>query len=602
MHYINIFILTIAVLLSGCNSEPTASDYPESDAVYTNITKFFTLNKDGSIVERVEKRQKLFTYRSFQSLFGETRIAYNPDFQTVKVEESYTTMADGKVVKSPDNAYNEVLPRYCANSKAHNSMRELVVSHTALERGAVINCKYDITTTRGIFPFLMGDEALLTSCPVEELTIKVVVPEGTTFNYKLIGYDNKPKISKENESDIYVWSFRDLPQHVRESHEQAYSEDNPRLLFSTQGTRKALIDNYSSQAAFIRHNLEMPTSVEKAISGLDTDLKKALKIQQIVVDELNLLHIPGRLTGFRYRTAKHIWESNSATTVEKAILMSSLLTSAGIVNVICLDYPNIFNDDSSPFILASSPIVVVNVEQREPLYLSPEFKNSNYADVSRVGYSCVPVGNKIEQVVEFNPTTGGVMLSGELTLSEGSVLSGFFVGTYTGSSNPYLKVTASENAIDGLLSGWDGKLDSLSDEKLKVVYSGEKKSPEKIRGDYCFVTIPEGSKGLMSKHLLPLGTDRKTAFDFGHPFKEHYSYTLNVPEGFELINKKTSKNIVTPVGELSIDIEQNGTAITINKSIEITKSVIPVEEYAGFKSLITEWGLSKYNQLVLRMK
>ena len=363
-----------------------------------------------------------------------------------------------------------------------------------------------------------------------------------------------------------------------------------------------MIDNYSAQPGFRQNNLEIPLSVEKAISGLDTDLKKALKIQQIVVDELNLLHIPGRLTGFRYRMAKNIWESNSATAVEKAILMSSLLTSAGIVNVICLDYPNIFNDDSSPFILASSPIVVVNVEQREPVYLSPEFKNSNYADVCRVGYSCIPVGNKIEQFVKFNPTGGEMMLSGELTLSEGSVLSGFFVGTYTGSSNPYLKVTVSENAINGLLSGWDGKLDSLSYEKLKVVYSGEKRSPEKIRGDYCFVTIPEASKGLMSKHLLPLSTDRKTAFDFGHPFKEHYNYTLNVPEGFVLINEKISKNIVTPVGVLSIDIEQKGRAITISKSVEITKSVIPVEEYAGFKSLITEWSLSKYNQLVLRMK
>jgi len=602
MRYINIFILTIAVLLSGCKNEPIASDYPESDAVYINLTKTFILNKDGSIVEKVEKRQKLFTYRSFQSLFGETRIAYNPNFQTVKVDESYTTMADGKIVKSPANAYNEVLPHSCAKSKAYNSMRELVVSHTALERNAVINCKYEISTTRGIFPFLMGDEALLTSCPVEEMTIKVVVPEGTTFNYELFGYDNKPKITQENESDIYTWIFKNLPQHLSESQEQIYSENSPRLIFSTQESRKALIDSYSAQSGFRQHNLEIPPSVEKAISELDTDLKRALKIQQIVVDELNLLHIPDRLTGFRYRTAKHIWESNSGTAVEKAILMSSLLSSAGIVNVICLDYPNVFNGENSPFILASSPIVIVNVEQREPIYLSPEFKNSNYADVSRVGYSCIPVGNKIEQIVEFKPTGGEVMLSGELTLSESSVLSGFFVGTFTGSSNPYLKITASENAFKRMVSGWSGKLDFLSDEKLKIVYNGEKTAPEKTRGDYCFVTLPTGSNGLMSKYLLPLNANRKTAFDFGHPLKEHYKYTLTLPKGYELINKKISKNITTPVGVLSINIEQNGMTVTIDKSVEITKSVIPVEEYAGFKSLITEWSLRKYNQLILRMK
>jgi hypothetical protein len=418
----------------------------------------------------------------------------------------------------------------------------------------------------------------------------------------LFGYDNKPKITKENESDIYTWSFKELPQHLSESHEQAYSENNPRLIFSTQESRKLLIDKYSAQSGFRQHNLEIPLSVEKAISGLDTDLKRALKIQQIVVDDLNLLHIPDRLTGFRYRTAKHIWESNSGTAVEKAILMSSLLTSAGIVNVVCLDYPNIFNGEHSPFTLASSPIVIVNVEQREPVYLSPVFKNSNYADVSRVGYSCIPVGNKIEQIVEFNSTGGEVMLSGELTLSESSVLSGFFVGTFTGSSNPFLKVTASENAIKNMVSGWSGKLDQLSNEKLKIVYNGEKRNPEKIRGDYCFVTLPTGSNGLMSKYLLPLSTNRKTAFYFGHPLKEHYKYTLTLPEGYELINKKISKNISTPAGVLSINIEQNERVVTIDRSIEITKSVIPVEEYAGFKNIVTEWSLKKYNQLVLRMK
>ncbi len=602
MRYINIFILIIAVLLSGCKQEPLSTDYPDSDAVYINLTKTFILNKDGSIVERVEKSQKLFTYRSFQSLFGDTRIAYNPNFQTVNVSESFTVMADGKIVNSPDNAYNEVLPRFCANSKAYNNMRELVVSHTALERDAVINCKYEISTTRGIFPFLMGDEALLTSCPVENLTIKVQVPAETTFNYELFGYDNKPKIVHENENDIYTWSFKDLPQHIRESHEQMYSENNPRLVFSTQESRKALIDNYGDQAAFRHHDLEMPSSVEKEIAGLDTDLKKALRIQQIVVDELNLLNVPGKLTGFRYRTAKQIWESNSGTAVEKVILISSLLTSAEIANVICLDYPNLLSDDKSPFLLASSPLVIVNVEQREPVYLSPKFKNSNYADMSKPGFSCMPVSSKIEQIVKFKPVKGEMVFSGELTLSESSVLSGFFVGIFTGSSVPYLKAIASENAIRSLMSGWKSKLDSLSEDMLKVVYSGEKKTSGKKQGDYCFVTIPAGNNGLMSKHLLPLSAERKTTFDFGHPLKESYSYSLTVPEKYELINKKISKKMETPVGVMIVDIEQNGRVITISKSIEITEAVIPVAEYDSFKSLVNEWSLKKYNQLVLRMK
>ncbi len=602
MRHIYIFILIISVLFTGCKYDPSASDYPDADAVYINLTKTFILNKDGSIVEKIEKKQKLFTYRAFQSMFGETRIAYNPDFQSVNVDKSYTVMEDGKKVETPSNGYNEVLPRYCANSKSHNRMRELVVSHTALERNAVINCKYEIVTTRGIFPFLMGNEVLLNSCPVGNLKIEVQVPAGTTLSYSLFGYDKEPKITHENENDIYVWTFKDLPQHIRESHEQRYSKDIPRLVFSTQESRKALIDEYGNQAAFMQDNLEMPESVEKAIAGLDSDLKKALKIQQIVVDELNLLHVTDKLMGFHFRSAKYIWESNSGTAVEKAILMSSLLTSAEITNIICLGYPDLLNDDKSPLLLVSSPLVIVNVEEKNPVYLSPEFKNSNFAEVGKPAFSCIPIGNKIEQTLDFQPVKGEISFSGELSLSESSVLSGFFVGIFRGSSNPYLKVVVSENAIKGMMTGWKGKLDSLSERELKVVYNGEKSSPEKTKGDYCFVIIPSSGNGIMSKHLLPLSLERKTAFDFGHPLKESYNYTLTVPEAYVLINKKTSKNIETPVGMLSVDIEQNGNAIRISKSIEITKTIIPVADYNSFKNLITEWSLKKYNQLVFRMK
>ena len=45
-------------------------------------------------------------------------------------------MADGKKVKAPENAINEILPAFAAGAPAFNSLREMVITHTALERGA----------------------------------------------------------------------------------------------------------------------------------------------------------------------------------------------------------------------------------------------------------------------------------------------------------------------------------------------------------------------------------------------------------------------------------------------------------------------------------
>jgi len=86
------------------------------DAVYIQLSKTFTLNSDGSVDYNYVKKLKLQTYRSFHSLYGETFVVYNPEFQSLKINEVYTIMADGKKVPSPSNAFNEVLPGAAANA------------------------------------------------------------------------------------------------------------------------------------------------------------------------------------------------------------------------------------------------------------------------------------------------------------------------------------------------------------------------------------------------------------------------------------------------------------------------------------------------------
>ena len=75
---------------------------------------------------------------SMNSTYGESFIVYNPDFQTLKIHSSYTRQKDGTIVKTPDNAFVEVLPRFAADAPAYNQLKEMVVVHTGLELGATI--------------------------------------------------------------------------------------------------------------------------------------------------------------------------------------------------------------------------------------------------------------------------------------------------------------------------------------------------------------------------------------------------------------------------------------------------------------------------------
>ena len=77
----------------------------QPDAIYLKMTKKYQLNEDGSVVFHYSHRLKYLSNYSYSRKYGETSIIYNPKFQKVKVNLCKTTMADGKVVPAPDNAY-----------------------------------------------------------------------------------------------------------------------------------------------------------------------------------------------------------------------------------------------------------------------------------------------------------------------------------------------------------------------------------------------------------------------------------------------------------------------------------------------------------------
>lgn len=92
-----LFVILISFLL---NSTYLFSQEEDHDAVYLQLVKEFTLNPDGSMDYHYTKELKLQTYRAFTSLYGETFIIYHPAFQTLKINQAFTIMADGKKVSS----------------------------------------------------------------------------------------------------------------------------------------------------------------------------------------------------------------------------------------------------------------------------------------------------------------------------------------------------------------------------------------------------------------------------------------------------------------------------------------------------------------------
>lgn len=76
---------------------------------------------------RIYKELTLFTHTAMNGLYGESFIVYNPAYQELKIHESYTRQKDGTIVKTPGNAFVEVLPATAADAPAYNGLKEMVV-------------------------------------------------------------------------------------------------------------------------------------------------------------------------------------------------------------------------------------------------------------------------------------------------------------------------------------------------------------------------------------------------------------------------------------------------------------------------------------------
>ena len=94
-----------------------------SEAEYKKLAKTWTLNADGSQEFRYNMELTLFTHTAMNGTYGESFIVYNPQYQELKINSSYTRQKDGTIIKTPDNAFVEVLPRNAADAPAYNHLK-----------------------------------------------------------------------------------------------------------------------------------------------------------------------------------------------------------------------------------------------------------------------------------------------------------------------------------------------------------------------------------------------------------------------------------------------------------------------------------------------
>jgi hypothetical protein len=606
MKYIKtLFLFSILHLLSSTLLFSQDENY---DAVYLQINKEYTLNPDGSMDYRYVKKQKLQTYRSFNSLYGETFIVYNPDFQSLKINDVYTIMADGKKVVAPANAFNEVLPGFAANAPAYNKLKEMVVTHPGTERGAVLNLDYLLHTSKGFYPALMGNELLAEYEPVKELTLKVRVPVSVRLNFSLLNINYNADLYDEGNYKVYSWTFRDIPAIAAEDFQKSGYDLYPRLIFSTLSDRESVYSGFLKQSAF---SYQLSDEIKKAVGSIVSENKEEtdiiLKLQEKVVNEFRLWPVPLRYTGFTCRTAAETWKSNGGTLTEKAILLVALLKEAGIsAEPVAVIRKSLFDPKIGSLLDIDDMIVKVMPKSIDPLYLSVSNTNSQnlkYGLPEKTLVSLRPGGkSEILQATEYRNI---ITCEANLTIGDKREISGEISATVLNNCDPWLALLRDKTKAKSWFSGGisssdlkDQKVITPGPEESFTRYSVQiEKSFHKDTNYYSY-SLPYLTNGLESFGIKLLPGKRMFSFEIPYLIEENYDITYSIPDDLKLFSEGKKVDLSNKAGSFYLEIKQSGKNVRVKRNIKLNKRVIDPSEYPDFKILMDYWNSEKNRKVI----
>ena len=602
MKKIYLLLLPVICLLS---SDFLFSQDENYDAVYLQLKKEYTLNPDGSMDYRYIKKLKLQSYRSFNSLYGETFISYNPAFQSLKINEAYTIMADGKKNPSPSNAFNEVLPAFAANAPAYNNLREMVITHSGTERDAEINLDYELHSKKGFYPCFMGNELLAEVEPIKELTFVIRIPLESKLNYSMLNSTTTAAITKDRNFQVYTWSFKDVPAISTEDFQKGYNDLYTRIIFSTAKDRSELYKEFMDKASFAYAlNNEIKDAVANVIKETKEKAELLLKLQDKVINEFRLYPVPMRITGFTCRPPQETWNSNGGTLLEKAVLLTALLKEAGIEATPVFMIRKGLYDESIGSLMDVEDILV-KAGSGSPVYLSLITMNPQdllYCSPERVFVELNQGGIKVEKSPSLK---NKISMTGTFTVNEQKQLSGEVTLTENNGDNPYLMLVRDKNRAKSLIGGGlsgsdlqDPGITKMEIDQSSIVIAVQKDKAFRSDSDYFFFQLPLVTNGVESLgiHLLP--KDRITPLEISSLIEETYDFTIILPEKMSPFIPSEKKELKNNTGTFSFEVKTEGTKVIIHRSLKLEKQLIQPSEYPEFKTLLDHWNTDRYREMV----
>ena len=595
----------LLILLFLLSSALTTTAQKKYDAVFKKIAKTYTLHKDGSLDYTYRKELQLNSQRSFDKMYGETFIVYNPEYQSLTINEAYTIRKDGSRINTPANAFNEVLPSNCTDCGRYNGVKEMVVTHTALEYGATIVLDYTIHQKAGLLKDMSEIIVLTESSPVDNYQVSFTFPEEKKYHYQ--GFYQGPNSSTRTYKDGYetlTCTFSSARQTSAEPYLPAATELYPNIQFSSANGEE-MLETILQQPAFESIDLSACDLVLSQITSPDKEYVSNIRaIRDWVVDNVHYNALSFKYNGYNVASADQVWASNCGNEPEKAVLLAAMLQRAGYdarvgvmlpanlkdVAVAAISRWAVWTRDPlTGTVLILSPITknqasLTNLHPEEQLFLLKEDKNLEV---------------RFEQ--QHNHTTiGGVM-----TLKEDGTAEGSLSATICHNNLPAFDLLKTDNktAFNKFIKNMKVEADSVQPIRnhpgWHIDYDVLGYNKKEIGSGYFSMLLPEDNLSeTVSANRLTASRQEPLACT---PTAILYELVVHAPEGCRIVNKSVHLIEKYSFGnmEIRMDFNPNG-SIAIRRQLAITQDRIPTSQYAKYRKMMVEWQDETYRRIVFK--
>ncbi len=568
----------------------------EPDAVYHHIVKEYTIYEDGSYDLHYSKKLELRSHFAFNQLYGETFVIYNPDYQELKINEAYTIMADGKKTPSPENAFNEVLPGQAADFPDYSHLKEMVITHTGLEVGATIYLDYTLKTSEEMYGGFSVKEMLRKHVPVGNMKVIVNAPEDYDLKYRVNNLRTGPEIEETDNGKSYTWQFKELESLPQEGN-MCESEKEWLAIQSDNGIT-AHIDTDKLQSS-------LPAGLAKKATELSETKDHAETVNAVysyLAENIDASPLQQKHIGKHIRNSETVWQSNVATVMERAVLLSSMLKKAGISAMPVL----LIHEGALPVLDENEQILVkVDLKKEAPLLLSLSKPTAENLLYKYAGKELIPLEKgKTGQRIKIEPEKNAYKLTAAFHLSQDTI-TGKGEIMLTHAMNPYLQLRNDKQYLKKVVNHLRPEkvnINQLSTASMEanVEYGS---AISQITGEhfgYYNLTLPEVEESIANSDFT-LWSERITPFRIPFPLHGEVDFTFHL-NGMECLNKSFEHTQNSEVGEVSVNMDVKSDKVTLKKTFSLNRKCYNPLEYNEIRSILRLYNNKNIKGVIFKEK